>query len=477
MDVFSLFASRNRAASSAAAAFLITVIAFADWATKPYVSLGFLYLFPIMILGGVLSRAEIFVLSLFCAILHEAFSAFPSPDIVRTGMVTIAFSGTGLFVSELVRNRFLTISHLQELERQIQFRQDAEDQLNTLIQTSPAAILTMDSRGRILLANQAAQHLFDPDGGSVKDELISRYLPEFHAAVVNYGSKLLRTTMQCRGRRSNGETFLAAIWFSTYRTSVGTKWAAIIIDLSEDIREREELSLNHLLKNTRLLVVGVCHEIRNFCMAISVVHKNLSSVSGLPQNRDFQALGTLVGGLQKISSTELKPSSENRVTPVDLKLILEELRILIENSCREANVAMRWNVPAELPLVWADRYGLLQVFLNVTKNGLRAMECVESKELDVTVVTESDAVLVYFEDTGIGISDPENLFRPFQTGADVNGLGLYVSRAILRTFQGDLRYEPGGIGSCFVASLAVAESHDEILNDVSDNDKVPHPDR
>ena len=58
-------------------------------------------------------------LSLFCAILHEAFSALPSPDVVRTGMVTIAFAGTGLFVLELARNRQLAVSHLQELEKQI----------------------------------------------------------------------------------------------------------------------------------------------------------------------------------------------------------------------------------------------------------------------------------------------------------------------------------------------------------------------
>lgn len=456
MDLLNLIAPKNKTQSLAIAGLLIAVIAVADWATKPYISLGFLYLFPIMFVGGTLSRPQIFGLSIFCAALHEAFSAFPEQDLVRTGMVAIAFTGTGLFVSELMRNRHLVIAHLRELEKQIRFRRDAEDQLEMLIQTSPAAIITMDSAGTILLANEAAEHLFNAEDGSLKGEPVSGYLPDLHSAVLNYGSKVLRTTMQCKGQRRNGETFLAAIWFSTFTTSSGPRLAAIIVDLSEDIRDREELSLNHLLKNTRLLVGAVCHEIGNLCAAVSVVHKNLSYVEGLPENRDFQALGTLVEGLKKIASTELKPSSENSVMPVDLRLILDELRILIENSFRESGATLNWNIPDNLPLVWADRYGLLQVFLNITKNSRRAMESTRKKEMDVTVVPNATKVVVYFEDSGPGISDPDGLFRPFRTNADVNGIGLYVSRAILRTFRGELRYEPAESGSRFAAVLTAA---------------------
>ena len=114
------------------ASILIFSIAAVDWATKPYVSLGLLYLFPIMLVGGFLRRVEIFGLSLFCAILHELFSSFPSPDLVRMAMVTIAFTGTGFFISELVRNRQLMVSHLQEVQEQVRFRRDAEHQVKQL---------------------------------------------------------------------------------------------------------------------------------------------------------------------------------------------------------------------------------------------------------------------------------------------------------------------------------------------------------
>jgi two-component system, LuxR family, sensor kinase FixL len=456
MDFSFVYAPKNRAKSLSVAAVLILVIAAVDWATKPYVSLGLLYLFPIMLAGGFLARPQILGLSLFCSILHEAFSSFPSPDVVRMAMVMIAFTGTGFFISELVRKRQLIGYHLQELKEQIQFRRDAEEQLEMLIETSPAAIITMDSNGTILRANEAARQLLTPADRSPAGQSVRCYLPDLYTAARNYDSMILRTTMQCRGQRKNGEAFLAATWFSTYQTSTGSKLAAIIVDLSEELRDREEVSLNQLLTNARLLVGGVCHEIRNLCSAVSVVQKNLSNVSGLNENRDFQALQTLTEGLTNIASMELRPFPQNKATPVDLRPLLDELRVLIQTSFAEAGMKVEWTIPEHLPLVWADRYGLLQVFLNVTKNSLRAMQATQEKELTIGVTKNHDGVIVRFEDTGPGVREPERLFRPFQSNADTNGLGLYISKAILQTFHGDLRYESRERGSCFAATLRVA---------------------
>src|SRR5262245_1450109 len=115
MELFNLIAPKNKTRSIVIAAVLIATIAGVDWATKRYISLGFLYLFPIMFVGGCLSRGQIIGLSVLCAFFHEAFSAFPEQDPVRTAMVAVAFAGTGLFVSELVRNRHLALAHVFEL--------------------------------------------------------------------------------------------------------------------------------------------------------------------------------------------------------------------------------------------------------------------------------------------------------------------------------------------------------------------------
>lgn len=61
--------------------------------------------------------------------------------------------------------------------------------------------------------------------------------------------------------------------------------------------------------------------------------------------------------------------------------------------------------------------------------------------------------MVRFEDTGTGIANPENLFRPFQRDAQATGLGLYVSRAVLKSLGGDLLLEPRNQGCCFAVVL------------------------
>ena len=67
----------------------------------------------------------------------------------------------------------------------------------------------------------------------------------------------------------------------------------------------------------------------------------------------------------------------------------------------------------------------------------------------------STQVLVAFEDTGVGVREPEELFQPFQAGSSHAGLGLYVSRALLRSYGGDLRFEALAKGCRFVAELPV----------------------
>jgi two-component system, LuxR family, sensor kinase FixL len=66
---------------------------------------------------------------------------------------------------------------------------------------------------------------------------------------------------------------------------------------------------------------------------------------------------------------------------------------------------------------------------------------------------ENDLVVVRLYDTGPGVAQPDDLFKPFQPGAHSHGLGLYISRAILRSHGGNLRYEPQPAGSCFMVEL------------------------
>jgi signal transduction histidine kinase len=208
-----------------------------------------------------------------------------------------------------------------------------------------------------------------------------------------------------------------------------------------------------MLAGSRIAVGAVSHEIRNVCGAIAVVHQNLGRTESLGHSKDFEALGSLVLALERIAAVDLRQSGD-QASEVDLASVLDDLRIVVAPSLREENIEGDWSLPDDLPLVWADRGTLMQVFLNLAANSRRALATVTHRELAVEARIENRRVVVDFLDTGGGVKRPELLFHPFQDGAEANGLGLYLSRAFMRSFGGELRHKPVPGGACFSVELA-----------------------
>lgn len=451
------------------AGLLIAAIALIDWRVEVNIPLGFLYLFPMLMIGSAFNRWQIALAAGLCTFLAETFDSYEW--IARTGiprdiLIFSAFFGMGLFVYETVRNRQIALQHLEEIESEIAARREAEEQLKVLVESSPAAIFTADSDGRMLLANDAAHRLFGLGTGALIGASVRDFLP----ALVNVPkSQSFRTVMQCRGRRADGEVFLADVWFSTYRTTKGSRLAAMVVDTSEDLRSREESSLHQLLSGSRILVGAVSHEIRNVCGAIALVHENLGRGGVLARNKDFETLGTLILALEKIAAMDLRQTA-NQAAGTDLQSLLDELRIIVEPSLRESGIEVHWDVEPGLPHVWADRHSLMQVFLNLAKNSERALLKHTRRELWISAAAHSSRILVHFRDTGGGVTHPDRLFRPFQQGAQATGLGLYLSRAFMRSFRGDVHYEPAPNGSLFTVDLSPALSGAEEEDGASDPD-------
>lgn len=233
---------------------LILVIALIDYLTEPYVSLGFLYLFPIMLAAGFLPRWAVALLGVTCAVLSEVFSSLDK-SFIRLSFETLALAGCGLFVAEMIRNRRLSI--------------EAQERLRILVETSPAAIVTIDDRGFIELANRAAIDLIAPREGKLIGHPVAAFLPELHHALRREEGPQFRTSMQCRGHRDNGESFMADVWFSTYKEFATPKLAAIIGEVTEegsaptsvplDSPERNSLSPREL-DVLRYLVQGLANK-------------------------------------------------------------------------------------------------------------------------------------------------------------------------------------------------------------------------
>lgn len=209
----------NRSPVLLVSGLIILVVAAVDWWTEPYFSLGFLYLFPIMMAAAFLPRWVVVLLGTVCAVLAEIFSRL-TPSFVRLGFETLALVGCGLFVSELVRNRRLSL--------------EAQERLKALVETSPAAIVTVDDHGFIELANRAALEMMAPRDGALIGSPIAAFLPELHHALRWEEAPQFRAHMQCQGHRGNGESFAAEVWFSTYKEGPTPKVAAIIADITEE---------------------------------------------------------------------------------------------------------------------------------------------------------------------------------------------------------------------------------------------------
>jgi two-component system sensor kinase FixL len=457
---------------------LIAVIAVIDWSVDLNLSFGFLYLFPMLLLGTAMTRWQVVIAAVACTWLSDIFDPFAFHLLVsgpQDILVFTALAGTGLFSYEVKRSRRREMENLRRVEAEATARRQAEEQLEFIIESSPAAILTIGSDSRVLRANSAAHRLLGVAFGALSGRLIGRYIPAL-LRVPFSGSvpQNFRTEMQCRGEREDGAVFLANVFFSTYMTPAGPRLAALIVDASEELREREEASLEQMMAGSRILVGAVSHEVRNVCGAIAVIYENLARSGMLHGNKDFEALGALVEALNKIASLELKQNASiAQIGGVDLLETLDDLRIVLEPYCREAGITVEWDVPAELPPVWADRHSLLQVLLNLTKNSERALEDADEKRITITVSARGEVVWIRVTDSGPGIAAPGVLFQPFQKGADATGLGLYLSRAFMRSFRGDLRHDAAVPGCSFVIELAVAGPYESKYG--STDKHRPHP--
>ncbi len=448
---------RTRVLSATAAA--IAVIALADWQVGNRMSLGVLYFLPMMFAAPVLPPLATVGLAFLCAFLRSMFD-LPSPAIevlLRFAFAVVAYTGCGLIVTGLIRNREVALEHVEWMRREQELRRQVEEQLSVLVESSPAAILTADASGCVLGCNKAANLLLSmPEGETLRGKSVGAYIPFLMDALrFDPGPEGLRTAAQCQGRRENGEIFSAHTWFSSYSTPRGARLAAIVVDSSEEMRDREEESLRQLLRGNRIAAAAVSHEVRNLCDAISLICANLDARHGIAADEDFQGLTTLVRGLERIASSELQVRLQETLDEVNLRAVLDDLRIVIESDWREIGGSIIWDVPAELPRILGERHGLLQAFLNLAQNSHRAVQSSACREFRIFVSAAEQNVTVRFHDTGPGIADPGRLFEPFQSGADGSGLGLYVSRSVVRSYGGDLQFEPVHDGACFRVELQV----------------------
>jgi PAS domain S-box-containing protein len=142
--------------------------------------------------------------------------------------------------------------------------------------------------------------------------------------------------------------------------------------------------------------------------------------------------------------------------------VAEVLRDAIRNVAEEIEtkqVAVRQNIPEDLPKVSGDPVRMQQIFWNLLRNAVKFTPAGGTVNLAAAVSESKDRLKITVTDTGIGLThaEIERLFIPFSQGEHANGptgsvqfgglgLGLSISSQIMELHEGTLTAASEGLG-------------------------------
>jgi signal transduction histidine kinase len=221
-------------------------------------------------------------------------------------------------------------------------------------------------------------------------------------------------------------------------------------------------------------VANVSHELKTPLTTIRMYAELLGEADDAPERRrryleviggECQRLSRLVNNVLDFSRLE-QGRKQYRPEPLELQPFLSQLFASQAERLVTAGVSGHLLLPPDPVLVRSDRDALEQVLLNLIDNALKY--AASGKELTLEVLPPQGAnVRLRLLDRGPGIPAPhrEKIFDKFHRVDDALtarqpgcGLGLAISRQLLRDLGGELRWQPrSGGGSCFEVVLPQME--------------------
>jgi PAS domain S-box-containing protein len=213
-----------------AAGVTIVLIAILDWKVEKNISFGVLYFFPLFLVASCLKQWQIAVVAAICAFLREAVGPYDLLYFSRLILAWGSFTAAGWLVRGILANFQMVKQQLIEIEARDRLLKDSEEQLRVLIETSSAAILTLNNHGAVIQANDAACRLLGTEKEKLLGQNIGDYLEALARVPFNESAPVFRTTMECSARRPNGEAFTANVCFSSYVFSGEPRLTAIITE-------------------------------------------------------------------------------------------------------------------------------------------------------------------------------------------------------------------------------------------------------
>lgn len=188
------------------------------------------------------------------------------------------------------------------------------------------------------------------------------------------------------------------------------------------------------------LAAEITHEIKNPLMSIGGFALQLTkSIKNKESLRKLKIITEEVKRLEKLLTglREFHVPNTIALEAVNVKDILQEISSLAKEDCKAKNIQITLDMDKQAQMITGDSARLKQVFLNLVKNSIEAME--KGGDISIRTKLSGDRVEITVADEGKGIpeKDREKVFSPFFTTKKYGtGLGLGISKKIVEEHPG-----------------------------------------
>ena len=232
-----------------------------------------------------------------------------------------------------------------------------------------------------------------------------------------------------------------------------------VLIIGDDVTQRNKMEQS-MLQSERLAAIGrltaqVTHEIRNPLNSMSLNtdllkdemenFKNYNEVSANEAVLLLDAIETEIDRLTEITEQYLNLARlpGPKLESSNINNIIENLTSFLESELHKNGIQIITELFIELPDLQVDESQLRQVLMNLIRNSTEAMPKGGSLSLK-TQIDNENRIILSVSDNGPGVEDKlvQRIFEPFfSTNSSGTGLGLFISRQIIREHGGELSYE------------------------------------
>jgi two-component system nitrogen regulation sensor histidine kinase GlnL len=329
------------------------------------------------------------------------------------------------------------------------------------------AVVLLDSEGRVVYLNPAAEHLFDVSGKVLFG------LPVEHAftgtgqltKAVLHASRDNASYIEhdlTLGTHAHGKLHLRCV-----ATPVQLGGQYLLLEFHpmdrplKLAREEQMLDQTHA---SRLLLRNLAHEIKNPLGGIRGAAQLLEQELEKPALREYtRVIVQEADRLRSLVDNLLSPQNASQHSALNIHEVLERVRSVVLAEM-PGGLKIRRDYDVSLPPLIGDKEQLIQAMLNIVRNAAQAMRGNGAITLrtriarQVTLVKRRYrlAVMVQIIDNGPGIPPElqDKIFYPLVSGrAEGHGLGLTLAQDYISRHHGTIEFDSEPGHTCFTVLL------------------------